>query len=180
MGRENLTTTILADSSFPTFHPFRVSCLTSIHSPSSPVFPWQVTPTLGSTSHNSSKGYNKGLVCKPQPPIHSKSQMPGITWNSCCRPQPHGARKATHHMWGALIIRTQVQPTVCPCEIAGESPQGQLHPAQEVLLRTLITTSAPPYQPQAPCPPLQRGDFCHVHNPHTWSQKLYKVCCTLW
>ena len=54
--------------------------------------------------------------------------MPGIAWNSCCSPCPHGARRTTHHMWSAFILRGQVQSTICPCEIAGTPPKGQLYP----------------------------------------------------
>ena len=99
------------------------------HSPSAPVFPWPVTPrTLGSTSRNSSKGYNnKGLACKHTPNTQQNS-MPGITWNSSyCNPCPPGARRATRHMLRAFIFHDQVQSIICPCEIAGKLPQGQLH-----------------------------------------------------
>ena len=30
-------------------------------------------------------------------------------------------------MWSAFIFHGQVQSTICPCEILGEPPQGQLH-----------------------------------------------------
>ena len=60
-------------------------------------------------------------------PNTEQKPMLGITWDACCSPCPHGARRATHCMWSAFIFQGQVQSTVCPCEIAGKPSQGQLH-----------------------------------------------------
>ena len=85
--------------------------------------------------------------------------MPGITWNSCCSPCPRGARRATHQDW-AFIFHGQGQSTLCPCEIAGKPPQGQVH------LPILFPRQGQknPQQPQGP--PHQREDFCGSHSPH--------------
>ena len=91
--------------------------------------------------------------------------MPGISWNSCCSPCPHGARRATHHMWSAFIFHGQVQSTVCPCEIAGKPPQGHLH-----LCGVFIKDPHNP--PQALGPPLQGGDLCGIHSPPTCFEML--------
>ena len=83
-----------------------------------------------------------------------------ITWNSCCSPCSHEARRATYRMWSAFIFRGQIQSTICPFEISGKPPQEQLHPCG-----VFIKEQQNP--PQAPGPPLQRGDFCSIHSPPT-------------
>ena len=66
--------------------------------------------------------------------------MPGVTWNSCCSPCRHGARRATHCMWSAFIFHGQVQTIICPFEISGKPPPEQPHPCRGfLLLRTCKT-----------------------------------------
>ena len=103
------------------------------------------------------------------PPIHSKTQCQVSPGTHVAGLAPHGVRRATHHMCrSALIIRGQVQPTVCACEIAGEPTPGNSTP-RGFLLRTVITKSsaAPPATGSGPTP--SKGIFAmftaHTHDP---------------
>ena len=111
----------------------------SSHSPSSAIFPWQVTVTLEPTFCNNSRCYNRRAIS----PTHSKTQCqvsPGtlVTVHPC----PHGDRRATHYRWSAFIFHGQVQSTICPCETAGKPPT----PSLWVFL---LRTCKPPNKHQA-------------------------------
>ena len=73
-------------------------------------------------------------------------------WNSRCSPCPHRAGRAAHCMWSAFGFQGQVQSPICPCEIAGKPPQGQLHSCG-------IFIKDPQNPSQSLGPPLQEGDL---------------------
>ena len=112
----------------------------SLHILCSPLF-LESNTDLGFASCNSNSYNNKQL----HPQYRAKPVL-GITWNSCCSPCPHRARRATCCMWGAIIFQGQVQSIVCPCEI---SVSTGATPLQQSFIKDLQKP------PQAPGPPLQ-------------------------
>ena len=161
MGQESLDTPSWPICSLPTLHPFRVSRSRSMRRPSV-ILLWPVTLTLGFTSCTSSS-YNSSYI-----PNTEQSPTPGITWDPCCSPCPHGARRVTHCTWSAFIVHGQVQSTVCPCETGGKPPQGQLHSCGIFIKDTQNS-------PQAPGPPRKEGMFCGPCSQSTHTITLYST-----
>ena len=127
----------------------------SICSPSSVIFRWQVTLTLRFTSCNS-----RATTTNSYTPNTQQNPTPGITWNSCCRPCPRGARRATHRMWSALIFHGQVQSTVLV------RLQKGLHKGNSTPVGFLWRIHKTPHRCQV-CR-FTKGIFCGIHSPPTW------------
>ena len=115
----------------------------SSHSPSSAIFPWQVTLTLGFTPCNSSSYNNK----QGHPQYRAK---PNVRYHAADLALMGLEEPSTR--WSAFIFFGQVQPTIRPCGTVGKLPQGQLHSCG-------IFIKDPQSPPQAPGPPLQGGAF---------------------
>ena len=94
-----------------------------------------------------SSSYNNSYI-----PQNIENPVPGITWNSCCSPCPHGARRANHHMWSAFIFHGQVQSTVCP-----QKSQESLHRGRSTHEAFLLRIHKTPYRHWAH--PFKEGIF---------------------
>ena len=154
VGQESLDTPSWPICSLPTLHPFRVSRSRSMRRPSV-ILLWPVTLTLGFTSGNS-RSYNSSYI-----PNTEQSPTPGITWDPCCSPCPHGARRVTHCTWSAFIVHGQSSPLSVLVRLEESLHRGNSIPA-EFLLRTHKT----PHRHQAH--PARKGCFVvPVHSPPT-------------
>ena len=123
--------------------------------------PWWVTLTLEFTSWTAVDATTTNSYI----PNTQQNPMPGITWNSCFSPCPHGDRRATH--CGVPLSSS----------LAKSSPLVVLVKLQESLHRVNSTPSAfflsrtceNPLQ--VPGPPLQKGEFWHSQGT-SWFQML--------
>lgn len=124
VGQESLTTTILANLLFPYIPPLQGL---SPHNPRAVHLPryslGELAQILEPTFYTAVDATTNSYI-----PSAERNATPSVTWNSCCSPCPHGARRAPHCMWSAFIFHGQ--PTVCPCETAGKPRQRQLHPCR--------------------------------------------------
>ena len=109
MGRGSLTTSILANCYFSAFYPSGSLCLQSLCSLSSTMPP--LTSNVDPWTHISQQQTTRcklllQYIAKPSAKywkldLHTRDQAlitQCTTWNSCCSPCPHKARKVTHFM----------------------------------------------------------------------------------
>ena len=92
VGQESLTVSILANLLFPYIPPLQGL---SPHNPCAVHLPryslGELAQTLEPTFYTAVDATTNSYI-----PSAEQNPTPGITWNSCCSPCPHGARRAPH------------------------------------------------------------------------------------